>query len=291
MASPPRTVRRTAAGLLIATALVCAAHGADPASASHEEAARKAAGESAESLFVVGGRTGSLRRVPGRPWRFELVLAHAGRVTSFTDRPARRAGSLSLAGFVRAWKRLGFDSDPPNAALTLAGAPAKRDVVILELRRPRLTAGGGIKFRARLVPRRHPRGLASFVRRADRRVSPRFGRASLFIDPGGAPTVEVVIRIANLARGIVSIGFTRDWSISFLDADLTGQIGEWAGSLRGVTISGTPPGATVNLTMQVTGTGAAVTGAAQVPTGVTVTALAPVSKAITGGPFSLPIGG
>jgi hypothetical protein len=290
MAGAAHVLSRSRAICLPTLALIVAMFLAEPTSA-HEGAAQARSSQSVESLFVVAGQEGSSRRVPGRRGHFELVVGRAGRVASFTDRPARHAGSFSLSGFVRAWKRLGFESDPPNAALVVADAPAKRDVVIVELRRPRLARGGGIAFAARVERGSRPRGLAGFVRRADVRVPQRFGRVSLFIDPGGAPTVQVVIQITGLSGGTLNIDFTRSWTISNLDASFTGQIGQWIGSLRAVLIAGAQPAATVNLSMSVTGTGNAVTGMAQVPPGVTVTALSPASKVITNGQFTLPIGG
>jgi hypothetical protein len=138
----------------------------------------------AGDLFVLTAAGGTLERVPGRSRAFELVLRRPARdVTMFTDRPARRAGEQPLGRFVRRWAGLGFRAVPPNAALVLADAPSNRDVIVLELSRPRL--GATLAFRAELL-RGSPRGLLrEFARRADRRVAESFGRASLFIDPSG----------------------------------------------------------------------------------------------------------
>jgi hypothetical protein len=58
-------------------------------------------------------------------------------------------------------------------------------VLVVELSRPRLSAGGRrLSFRA-VALRGNPGGLLrEFRRRADRRVGSRFGRVSLFVDPG-----------------------------------------------------------------------------------------------------------
>jgi hypothetical protein len=128
------------------------------------------AGSSAQeptgSMFVVSGQRGELTRVEAQRGRYDLLLRNVGQVTSFTDRPARRGDTLSLARLVRRWRGFGFVEDPPNAALVLADAPRDSDVLILELGRPRLARGGrAIAVRARLVPQRRPDALAAFSRR------------------------------------------------------------------------------------------------------------------------------
>ena len=149
------------------------------------------------------------------------MLRNIGQVTSFTDRPARRAGTLSPRRLVRRWRALGFVEDPPNAALVLADAPRDNDIVILELGRPRLVARGrAIALRAQPVPQRNPDALARFVRRADRRVAVRFGPASLFIDPSGQQTVTVSFAVTGLGNSILSINLDRPWTVSQLEAEL-----------------------------------------------------------------------
>jgi hypothetical protein len=166
-----------------------------------------AAGE----LFVLTAAGGELERVRGRNRLFRLVLRRpAHDVTLFTDRPARRTGQQPLARFVRGWARLGFAEVPPNAAVVLADAPGSRDVLVVELSRPRLGAGSRtLAFRAEVL-RGNPRGrLRGFARRADRRVAARFGRVSLFIDPGGQE-VGLLFTLSNIPPqgGFVSISFS-----------------------------------------------------------------------------------
>jgi hypothetical protein len=157
------------------------------AGASAQTRPRPFQAPAAGDLFVLTAASGTLERVPGRSRVFKLVLRRPARdITMFTDRPARRAGEQPLGRFVRRWPGLGFRAVPPNAALVLADAPSNRDVVVLELSRPRLGAGGRrLAFRVEVL-RSNPRGLLrEFARRADRRVAESFGRASLFIDPSG----------------------------------------------------------------------------------------------------------
>jgi hypothetical protein len=165
----------------------------------------------AGDLFVLTAAGGDLERVRGRKRLFRLVLRRpAHDVTGFTDRPARRTGQQPLARFVRGWARLGFAAVPPNAAVVLADAPSNRDVLVVELSRPRLGAGGRtLAFRAEVL-RGNPRGrLRGFARRADRRVAAGFGRVSLFIDAAGQE-VDLLLTFSNIPPqgGFVSISFS-----------------------------------------------------------------------------------
>jgi hypothetical protein len=166
----------------------------------------------AGDLFVITAAGGELERVRGRKRLFRLVLRRpAHDVTGFTDRPARGTGQQPLARFVRRWARLGFAEVPPNAAVVLADAPSNRDVLVVELSRPRLGAGGRtLAFRAEVL-RGNPRGrLRGFARRADGRLAARFGLVSLFIDPGGQE-VGLLFTLSNVPQG----GFL---SIAFVDS-------------------------------------------------------------------------
>jgi hypothetical protein len=136
----------------------------------------------AESLYVVQTDGGSLR---SSGHGLQLVLDRAvGRVTTFTDRPARVGGTQSLRRFVAGWPAT-FGADPPNAALVVDRAPASRDVALLELERPRYDARHDrLTFAVRLLRGTHRPMLRDFAARSDARTATRFGRASLFIDDG-----------------------------------------------------------------------------------------------------------
>jgi hypothetical protein len=248
-----------------------------------------AAQASPGSLFVLPGSSGTLKRERGR---LRLVLSDAGPVTSFTDRPERRADSMSLRRFVRRWRALGFVADPPNAALVVDAAPRSRDVVILELGRPRLGRHGRVSMPVRPVRGRRPAALRRFLARADRGVAARFGRASLFVDAGGAEQVSLVVEVSNMPASILSFEFTESWTISHVQ----GQFGTGGvpfslleTSDRGVLLQSTAASDVVGLIFQVTGTGNAVTGTAQVPAGASVEVVAPVDATITTGVFSIPL--
>jgi hypothetical protein len=177
-------------------------------------------------LFVLTAAGGELERVRGRNRLFRLVLRRPARdVTGFTDRPARRTGQRPLARFVRSWARLGFAEVHPNAAVVLADAPSSRDVLVVELSRPRLGAGGRtLAFRAEVL-RGNPRGrLRGFARSADRRVPARFGRVSLFIDPGGQE-VGLLFTLSSIPPGgSVSIAFVDGNGNPTAQIDLRGDL-------------------------------------------------------------------
>jgi hypothetical protein len=176
----------------------------------------------AGDLFVLTAAGGELQRVRGRNRVFKLVLRRpAHDVTGFTDRPARRTGQQSLARFVRRWARLGFAEVHPNAAVVLADAPSNRDVLVVELSRPRLGAGGRtLAFRAEALSG-NPRGtLRGLARRGDRRIAARFGRVSLFIDPGGQEAT-LFFTLSNVPHGgVVSIFFVDENGRSNAQIDL-----------------------------------------------------------------------
>lgn len=179
------------------------------AGANAEVPARSVQAPGAGDLFVLTAAGGQLEPVRGRERVFRLVLRRPARdVTGFSDRPARTTGQQPLARFVRRWASLGFAEVPPNAALVLADAPSSRDVLVVELSRPRLgTRGRTLSFRAELLRDSSGGRLRGFARRADRRIAARFGRVSLFIDPGGQE-VGLLFTLSNIPpSGLASIAF------------------------------------------------------------------------------------
>ena len=121
-----RTPRKLAALALAVAMAVVAVAGASAAQGSKRQG-------QAPSLFVVTAARGELDQIKGKGvTRLTLFDPH-GDVTSFTDRPARRAGHQKLGSFIRGWNRLGFREVPPNAALVIADAPSSRDVLVVEL--------------------------------------------------------------------------------------------------------------------------------------------------------------
>ncbi len=79
-------------------------------------------------LFVLSATSGSLKGDT-------LTLNGVPNVIYFSDRPARKAGHMSLSNFVEMWDK-GVDSfkaDPPNATLSVLTKEGDKNVVV-ELR-------------------------------------------------------------------------------------------------------------------------------------------------------------
>ncbi len=76
-------------------------------------------------LFVISGTSGSLDGDT-------LTLNGVPNVIYFSDRPARKAGHLSLEKFVEAWDKGddSFKTDPPNATLSVLKKYGAKNVVV-----------------------------------------------------------------------------------------------------------------------------------------------------------------
>jgi len=111
-------------------------------------------------LFVLSATSVSLRGDI-------LVLNGVPNVIYFSDRPARKAGHISLEKFVESWNKGSdsFKADPPNATLSVLNKDGAKNVVV-ELMR------AGTKF-----------GFLYFkVEVLEGNVTGSFGTSSLFID-------------------------------------------------------------------------------------------------------------
>jgi len=76
-------------------------------------------------LFVISGTSGSLDGDT-------LTLNGVPNVIYFSDRPARKAGHLSLEKFVEMWGKGddSFKADPPNATLSVLTKDGAKNVVV-----------------------------------------------------------------------------------------------------------------------------------------------------------------
>ncbi len=77
-------------------------------------------------LFVISGTSGSFDGDT-------LTLNGVPNVIYFSDRPARKAGHLSLEKFVESWNKESSDSfkaDPPNAVLSILSDKGNLNVVV-----------------------------------------------------------------------------------------------------------------------------------------------------------------
>lgn len=141
------------------------------------------AGDRQAALYKFTAEGGRLNAAGGGHRVFTLVLRHA-----------QATGRRKLKGFIGDWKRNDFRHDPPSAAVVVPDAPNDRDVLIVELRHPRMLKGGGLRFRVR---RDKAEGaLDRFADNADRRLDTRFGEARLFVDP--TRSVDIIVSFFNL---------------------------------------------------------------------------------------------
>jgi len=76
-------------------------------------------------LFVLSGTSGSLEGDT-------LTLNGVPNVIYFSDRPARKAGHISLEKFVESWNKGSdsFKADPPNATLSVLNKEGAKNVVV-----------------------------------------------------------------------------------------------------------------------------------------------------------------
>jgi hypothetical protein len=128
------------------------------------------AGDRQVALYKFSAEGGRFHATGGRHRAFTLVLRHA-----------QATGERKLRALIRDWKRNGFRRDPPSAAVVVPDAPHDRDVLIVELRHPRMLKAGDVRFQVRSD--KADGALERFADDADRRLDAKFGEARLFIDP------------------------------------------------------------------------------------------------------------
>ena len=142
-----RPLRRSA--LLIATLALALATAASPPVAAQDPDFDNGV----SVLFTMAGDNVEMRWLPDRLGQRSYVVTIAeptNRVTWFTDRPTRDAGTVSLASFLRAWGPVGFHADPPNAAIELTNGVTQLSVPAT-IANPRLRTDGALVFRATLL--------------------------------------------------------------------------------------------------------------------------------------------
>jgi len=232
-------------GALLGLGVLASATLAAPASSGHSQGSL---------LYVQETAGGSIQRLGDGAYRLRLT-GISPRVTTFTDRPRRRAGSQGLEGFVGSWGANGFAADPPNAALVLDHAPAAHDVALLTLSHPHYNrARQTLTYRATPLHGRDT-ALASFARRADPVRAGDLGAASLFVDDGGALST-VVFNISGEAtttavQFLVSGGAS--WSLSSVSAlsiNGTLPITSLYATQNALSL-GLPPGGSLNFTVSI----------------------------------------
>jgi len=109
-------------------------------------------------LFTMAGEDVRFRQLPepGVPFGYVVTIAEpANRVTWFTDRPVRDAGTVPLKSFLRAWGPVGFHRDPPNAVIEITDG-VDQSSVPATIENPRLRTDGALVFRATLLDETTP---------------------------------------------------------------------------------------------------------------------------------------
>jgi hypothetical protein len=285
MPSLPSSRRTAAAAAVVA---VIAAVGAPAAHAATTAPAVPAGAQ----LYVATAAGGTLTRAKDSGTYRLTLRAPSSRITAFADHPGRGSISEPVQRFVSGWGKAGLAADPPNAALVIDRAPADRDVTILELSKPRVARSGTLTFEARPSSADGDSDLASFVKRADRHVNRHFGRVSLFVDAGVAPTAPVTISVnvpawSNLDLAFDTPKLTLDngplnWSASAQGALTVGNssiaVATPASPVNGQLIAYAPKGSTL-------------TGVATLPDGATASVRlgSGATTQIANGRFSIPV--
>ncbi|MCU1456451.1 MAG: hypothetical protein JWL73_543 [Actinomycetia bacterium] len=178
---------RTRGLLALVTLLCCAGFLAAPslaAAAPSPAPGTAAPPPRAPTLFVLRGlaRTG-----PGD------LAVRIRNVEWFTDRPVRRAGTMTARTLVRNWQAWGFAHDPPNAALT-----GHHLDVVVELSAPRVR-GGQLHFHVKSVRGHLPHGNLGGVSAFVDATSPATATASTvqIVNNSGAMTMAYVFVTAG----------------------------------------------------------------------------------------------
>lgn len=136
-------------------------------------------------LFALSAERGTLKPAAGSGDSFTLTLgAPASRVVAFTDRPVRRAATATIQKFVGdGWGALGFDKDPPNAALVLDDVPEDEDTTVFEIADPSYDRkADSLTYRATRIKGRD----SALPEQEVDEPADQFGAAHLLVDSGSA---------------------------------------------------------------------------------------------------------
>gem|GEM_PF-5902045 len=101
-------------------------------------------------LFTLAGDDVDVHQLTPRSDYRVTIASPTERVTWFTDRPDRDAGTVALQAFLRAWGPVGFQADPPNAVIELTDGASQLSVPATIVN-PRLRVDGALVFRATVL--------------------------------------------------------------------------------------------------------------------------------------------
>ena len=140
-------------------------------------------------LFVADAPRARISRSSGE---VRLSLPAQTPITWFSDRPDRHTGRTNLRQLVTTWSAVGFDSDPPNAALVMTDRRGRERIHVVTLSEPR-RVGSWIHITVTPVDEDTEAGYAHIHGlKADRYV-----RAQMFIDDAANPPCSRLITTAT----------------------------------------------------------------------------------------------
>ena len=135
-------------------------------------------------LFTAHGTSGVIKK--RRDGEYTIKLRNVSdRITWFTDRPERRAGSGNFKSFISSWDSEYFsDGIKPNAAIEFTDKKGEPDVIVFEMNKPKYSRKRDtLNFRAVINEGQELDGpLESQFAQADSKFTNKFTDASLFID-------------------------------------------------------------------------------------------------------------
>ena len=136
-------------------------------------------------LFATSGASGRFKQLSSN--RYKLVLRGVDeRLTWFTDRPERQAGSISFNNLISQWDS-GFGEISPNSALIFEDKDGRKDTVVFEQSKPRYNAKKGkLVFTAKIHDQQKLDAITGALydeaRDADGSFTQTFSDFSLFVD-------------------------------------------------------------------------------------------------------------
>lgn len=165
--------RMVACALAAAVVAVIAVWATRPAAAP---AHRAVASSGASFLYVLQAKEGWATRRPNGHWRLSL---RGVSLFEFTDRPVRRAASVSADFFVANFKRI-FGATPPNAAFVVAHAPAGTQPTAVELLKAFWEKPGQLALCMCTIGKQP--GAVRWLSQLTRATALRHGQITMFID-------------------------------------------------------------------------------------------------------------
>ena len=121
-----------------------------------------------------------------------LSLPARASMTWFSDRPGRHTGRTNLRQLVSTWSAVGFDNEPPNAALVLTDRRGRERIHVVTLRDPR-RVGSWIHVTVTIVDDEAEVGYSNI----HGLKAGRYTRAQMFIDDAANPPCPTLVTTAT----------------------------------------------------------------------------------------------